>query len=404
LIAQLALGVVALAQQSVSTFEEALKEGRFSANMRLFYMVRTYDEDKTGIPDAKALTFGGIVKYQSASLNGFDFGFAYYGSHRVGGFFSREEGIGTSLLQPDGEDISFLGEAYVEYKQEDLLLKVGRQRLSTPLMNDHDLRMLPSVYEAAKLQKGFGDVTMELGYVQSYSGFVSKLSGFDDMDQKWGEDGLGYIYMIYKGIEDLTLRAQYIAAISDTDSQGNLIAIGDYRYADLSYKLPYGTRSYFKAQIGGNNYYIGEDSLMYGAKVGTGFGESFDIALLFDKIEDNNFKAVEAGPMYSDWQQGYGPYEPSTAYGAQMWFKPFEKTSLKLGYVKVNSDTPLLIDDYAEFNLDLKYAINSYSKLRIRFSRKDQSSESEALRYDDDPNNGGREDRDDFRIIYYINF
>ncbi len=384
------------------SLEDAIRGGKFSADMQLFYMVRDFDDPaKT---DAKALTFGGIVKYQSGVYEGFDFAFAYYGSHRVGGFFSREEGIGTSLLQPDGEDIAFLGEAYLEYRNDAFGAKVGRQRLSTPLMNDHYLRLLPSVYEAAKLFGTLGNTYLEGGYVQAYSGFGSKYSGFEDMEEKWGEDGLGYVYLKDKSIENLTFRAQYIWAISDTASTGEPISVLDYRYADIAYALPWGTKSYIKAQYGGNDYNDADDSSMYGVKVGTRAVDWLDVALLWNKIEDNNFKAVEAGPMYSDWQQGYGPYEPSSAVGGQMIFYPVENSKIKLGYVEVDSDTPLLIDDYSEFNLDAWYHFNDWNKIRVRYSIKDQSDESEALYYDDDPDNGGREDRTDFRIIYYISF
>ena len=78
--------------------------------------------------------------------------------------------------------------------------------------------------------------------------------------------------------------------------------------------------------------------------------------------------------------------------------------SLKLGYVNVESDTNLLKDDFTEMNIDAKYTINSYSKIRVRYSVKDQSSASEKLRFDNIEGNGGREDRDDFRIIYYMSF
>lgn len=381
------------------SFEEALKSGKFSANLRLFYMVRTFDNVK---PDAKALTGGGILKYESGSFHGLKFGFAYYGSHRIGGFYSRSEGTGTSLLQSNGDDVQFLGEAYLQYEISKTTFKVGRQRLATPLMQDHDLRLLPSVYEAAIVRnKDIPNTTVEVGYVSSYSGFVSKYSGFDDKNTKWGKDGLGYIYVKNSSIKNLTVRAQYIKAVSDSDNSGATIAIKDYKYADLKYSLPVGTNTYFKAQYGGNSYNNAPDSTLIGAKVGTTLFNMVDVALLYDKISDNNFKAVESGPMYSDWQQGYGPYEPSTAFGGQVIVKPIKDLSVKLGYVDVSSDTEKLVDDFSEFNLDLKYKINSWSKLRVRYSIKDQTDASERLLA---AGKGGREDRDDFRIIYYMSF
>jgi hypothetical protein len=377
-------------------FGDALKNGKFTAALRAFYFDRSFDEDKTGTPNATALTAGGIIKYESAAYYGFKFGIAHYSSTRLGNIFTREEGAGTSILGRDGEDLAFLGEAYLQYDVGNTMFKVGRQQLNTPLMQNHDLRILPSVYEAAILRNtDIPDTMIEIGFVDRYSGFTSKDNGFTD--NKTGKDGLAYISMSNKSIDGLSLRAQYIDALTDTNLRQS------YTYADAKYSLPFGTNTYIKAQFGANEYLEGEDSTLVGAKIGTTFG-MFSVAALYDKISDNAFQAFESGPMYSDWQQGYGPYEPSTAFGGQIVFKPMAGLSLKVGYVDVQSDTDMLIDDFTELNIDAKYTINDWSKIRVRYSIKDQSDASEALRYDGIDGNGGREDRDDFRIIYYMNF
>jgi len=384
------------------TIHESLKNGKFSVKARVFYFDRSFDKPNTD--DAQALTAGGIMKYESESFNGLKVGFAYYGSHRLGGFFSREEGKGSSILGRKGEDLNFLGEAYLQYNVAKSMIKVGRQKLSTPLMQNHDLRILPSVYEAAVFQnKDIPDTTIELGHVWSYTGFTSKDNKFLDQNAKWGKDGLAYISIKNSSVKNLSVRAQYITAISDKDKTGNKIWISDYRFADAKYLIPIGTNTYIKAQYGGNSFnqaksanFPSSDSRLLGAKLGTTFG-MFDVTLLVDDVSGNAFKAIESGPMYSDWQQGYGPYEPSTAVGGQLTIRAIADLSVKLAYVDVSADKNFrtdgtFTDDYQEFNVDAHYKINDYSKLRVRYSKKDQSSESD------------RENRDDFRIIYYINF
>ncbi len=74
---------------------------------------------------------------------------------------------------------------------------------------------------------------------------------------------------------------------------------------------------------------------------------------------------------------------------------------VRLVYVDVSSKTEKLIDDFAEFNFDVKYKINDYSKLRVSYSYKNQSDASEKLLLSGE---GGREDRNDLRIIYSISF
>ena len=377
-------------------FAESLEKGNFSANLRAFYFDRSFDKDQTGKENATALTAGGIIKYESGDYKGLKFGLAHYSSTRLGNTFSRAEGSGTSILGRSGEDLAFLGEAYLQYDVANTMVKVGRQQLSTPLMQNHDLRILPSVYEAAIARnKDIPNTMIEVGFVDRYTGFTSKENNF--LDKKTGKDGLGYLSFTNKSIPNLSLRGQYIKALTDDAGRET------YSYLDGKYNLPVGKNTYIKAQYGGNSYTSGDDSTLVGAKVGTTIG-MFDVAALYDKVSDNQFQAFESGPMYSDWQQGYGPYEASTAVGGQIVAKPMSGLSVKLGYVDVKSDTDKLVDDFSELNIDAKYTINDWSKIRVRYSMKNQSDASEKLRFDGINGNGGREDRDDFRIIYYMNF
>ena len=388
--ATLAMGTVTAL--SAVTFEESIKSGEFSAKMRTFYFDRSFDVP--GTDNATALTFGGIMKYETGDYNGLKIGFAYYGSQKIGGMWTRDEGKATSILETGtGNDIGFLGEAYLQYDMGKTMVKVGRQQLATPLIQNHDLRLLPSVYEAAIVRnKNIPDTMIELGYVTAYTGFTSTYNEFRDENGKWGEDGLAYLSFENKSVNNLSIRGQYVLSVSDKDKTDTTIAYTGYRYLDANYKLPFGEKSYVKAQYGGNAYSVGDDSMMIGAKAGTTFANIVDVAVLFNQISDNNFKAVESGPMYSDWQQGYGNYEPSTALGGQLIVRPLDSLSLKVGYVDVAADDGYFRDDFSEFNFDGNYAINSWSKLRVRYSIKDQTDTA------------SREDRNDFRVIYYTNF
>ena len=388
-----------LSQKKSDSFAWLRQSGTFSANLKIFHMVRTFDNV---VPDTKAFTGGGIVKYESKKFYGLQFGFAYYGSHRIGGFYSRQEGIGTSLLQSSGEDIGFLGEAYIEYKTAKTRFKAGRQRLATPLMGDLYLRVLPTVYEAVIMKnEDVPDTSFEIGYVKSYSHFGSKYSGFDNNQGVWGKDGLVYIYIENSSMKHFFIRGEYIRAVSDTDNRGAAVSIQDYRYADIRYDLFENRNLYLKVQYGGNRYHHAPDSTLVGAKIGTTVFKRFETTLFYDKILDNHFEVIMASPMFSDWQQGYGLYEPSSAIGGSVLIKPAKDLSVRLVYVDVSSDTQKLVDDFSEFNFDLKYKINYWSKLRISYSVKNQTDASERLLH---AGEGGREDRNDLRIIYTMNF
>ena len=379
------------------SFGDALKNGKFTAKLRAFYFDRSFDEDVTGNPNATALTAGGIIKYESAAYYGFKFGLAHYSSTRLGNTFTRAEGAGTSILGRSGENLAFLGEAYLQYDIGNTMFKVGRQQLATPLIQNHDLRILPSVYEAAIIRnKDIPDTMIEIGYVDRYTGFTSKDNGFND--NRTGKDGLAYLSFANKSIANLSIRGQYVKALTDGASRET------YTYLDAKYSIPVGKNTYIKAQYGGNTYLTEEDSTLFGAKIGTTLG-MFDVAAVYDKISGYQFQAFESGPMYTDWQQGYGNYEASTAVGGQIVVNPMSGLSLKFGYVDVSADDGNLRDDFTEFNFDGKYTINDWSKIRVRYSIKDQSDASEANRGGVNPNGStGREDRNDFRVIYYMNF
>ena len=383
------------------SFGYALKNGTFTGKMRIFYFDRSYDNDDSdtkGIDrkqNSSTFTGGGILKYESASYYGFKFALAYYGNHKLGSVFDRADAAGASMLDNDGsyDDIAFLGEAYLQYDIGNSMLKVGRQQLKTPLIQGHDLRLLPSVYEAAIIRnKDIPDTMIELGLVDRYTGFTSRDNGFTD--NKTSKDGLAYLYFTNKSINNLSIRGQYVKTLADTNSAGKDIAREVYTYLDAKYNLPFGDKTYLKAQYGTNSYFEdgADDSTLLGAKVGTTLFDLVDVAVLYDKISDNQFQAFESGPMYTDWQQGYGPYEASTGIGAQLTVHPMDTLSLKFGYVDVSADEGNTVDDFSEFNFDGKYTINDWSKIRIRYSIKNQTDTST------------REDRDDFRVIYYMNF
>jgi hypothetical protein len=363
---------------------EALQHGQASLDLSVGYFDRGFDAP--GVDNAEAFTAGGIAKYESASFNHLKAGISYFGSHSLG-IIDRDKGRATAYLQSDGDDIAFIGEAYLDFNSGTNQLKLGRQRLSTPLMDDHNIRLLPSSYEAVIFRnKSLTNTMIELGYVSKYSGFTSRFSEFKSPDLRWGKDGLAYIFVTTK-LKDIAFRGQFIDTLEDSGIWKN------FRYLDAAMPLPYGDNSYLKAQYGGTNHQVGDTSKMIGMKTGTSFG-SVDVALVYNSIRDANFRAVEAGPMYTDWQQGYGPYQPSDAYGVQVIFHPDEKSSVKLGYVDVNGKGDSRVDEYIEYNLDAKYSLTKVSSIRLRYSLKDQ-------KYEDI---NGRYNRDDLRLYYYHTF
>lgn len=377
---------------------DALKSTKFTVDARAFYFDR--DFQKPISPDAKTFAVGGIVKLETGEFMGFSAGLAQYGSYRPG-FVNKDDATGSSMLESGtNNNLSFIGESYVKYKMDKLEVKVGKQRLSTPLANDHDLRLLPSTYQGATLKTTvIPSTTIEGGWISRYTGFASTYNTFRDMSENWGDGGLGYIYAQNNYFKDLTLKAQYVKALNNTKIQ-----IADYRYAEFRQKFG---KMFIDGQYGANDYKSQKDSKMFGFQVG---GEVFgaDIAAVYNKILGNSFVAVESGAMYTDWQQGYGAYQASEALGGYVILKPFKNATAKIGRVNVYAKEGNIRDDFSETMFDGWYIFNPSNKLRLRYSLKDESNKAneygKTLAAWNTSKTTGYEDRKDLRIIYYYSF
>lgn len=381
---------------------KALKEGKFSVDARVFYFNRDFADSTSTI---ESLTAGGILKYESADFYGVKAGVAAYSSNRIGGFIDADKGASSGNLEAGtGDNLNFIGEAYLQYNVDKTMVKVGRQQLNTPILNKNDVRTIPTVYEAAIVEnKNIANTTIQLGYVVSQTGFGSKFNDFDKNEANWGDSGLASLYVTNNSFKPLKVRAQYIKMISDDYTTGGAktdIAYTDYKYLDFKYSVPFGKKTYVCAQYLGNDYKDQDDSMVLGAKVGTSFG-IVNLAAVYVQVFDNNYKKVASSSVYTDWQQGYG-LGPSKAVGAIISAKPMKNLSVMARYVDItpddyssnagaNSNNENTADDMTETNFDATYVFNDWSKIRFRYSIVDKRAT-------------GGEDRNDFRTIYYIHF
>jgi hypothetical protein len=390
------LGLVALAlsgllsapAQAENDLESALSNAKVSVDLRTFYFDRNFD--KPGMANATALTAGGIAKVETGSFHGVQIGLAYYGNYLVG-LTERAKASGTSLLESGtNDDLSFLGEAYAKFSFDQSSIQIGQQRLATPLANDRDLRLLPTTYRAVVVRsKEVPDTHLEAGWITGSSKFGSTENGFADSSALWGTDGIAYAYVENSTINNLKLRGQYAKALDTTG-----IKIRDYRYADARFSFT--KDAYIEGQYAGNGYQAAKDSAMYGFIAGINF-QYADFAVVYNKITDNTFSAINAGPMYTDWQQGYANYEPSEAVGAYVVIKPMQDLSIKLGSVAVTAKQYSTKDDYLEHMIDATLLINKANRIRVRYSVKDQSDKAYIA-------NPTYPDRTDLRVIYSYSF
>jgi imipenem/basic amino acid-specific outer membrane pore len=276
--------------------------GTFSGQLRGFYIDRTYD----GIVEnnRNSLAVGGWVGYETPEVAGLSLVAKYYG---VNGFKIHDEDadeLGSSAYDPslygdDFENYGFLGELYLNGKWGNTALKVGRQKLNTPLAGADDARMLPNLFEAAVLTNSdIEDTTLVLAHVTKESvgtfgnvygpGALSLQSGYglgfklgtSGEFAKMGEialgegtdtDGVTAVAAIYSAIEGVKLQAwNYYAH----DILNALYVQADSAWncnlnADLKMK---GSLQWINQQDVGDALAGEVDSNYYGAKLGTSYG------------------------------------------------------------------------------------------------------------------------------------
>jgi hypothetical protein len=165
----------------VDNFKHMFEDAKISGQLRIMYA--GYTQKATNVADTYATAVGGILKYELAGLNGFNAAVSVYTSHDIS--FASGEGIhhNNELSSSEGEYTTF-GEAYVNYKHNDLNIRLGRQQLDTPLADSDDIRMIQNSFEAYTLAY----INEDFHFL---AGHISKWQGIDaDLDKGWSDSGV----------------------------------------------------------------------------------------------------------------------------------------------------------------------------------------------------------------------
>jgi len=164
--------------------------GEFQTHVEFYY----YDINTLGSNhenDAHATAVGGFIAYRSIPLfEHFHLGYTHYLSYQLLDGKNPER---TSLVGSAGKDISPLVELYVDYSDKSWEMKLGKQRLDTPLINDDTTRLIPFSYEAINMHYRFDEQSLlTAGYVWRFRPICSE--EYTRMTPSgYAEDGVGYL-------------------------------------------------------------------------------------------------------------------------------------------------------------------------------------------------------------------
>ena len=185
-----------LSSVSPATSEEAAPEweyGTVTSQLRYYYFTQRDKDQWTDVKHVKeSLALGGFLKYETPWLKDmFQAGVAGYASVPFPSHFNRPAKGGTQLLTSRNDSIAVIGEAFLKGRHEKTVATLYRQRLSTPMVNVSDSRMIPLLFEAYSVEsKDIDNLRLQVGWVDKiknrdtdvfkYMTAVSKNSAVDD--------------------------------------------------------------------------------------------------------------------------------------------------------------------------------------------------------------------------------
>lgn len=281
---------------TADSLADAFANGKTSGQIRAFYIDRTYEGTVNN--NRNSLALGGNLGYETAAINGLSLGARFYttnGIHIHDGARTASQ-YDPSLFGDNFASYSILGEAYINFKQDGTNVKIGRQKLDTPLAGSDDARMLPNLFEAAVISNTDIENTTLIGAhvtrfaagtfsnvypaaggaLNLHSGYgMNNVSGkFVDMGEtSVGRNSAGVTAAaaIYKGIEGVTLQAW--------DYYAHDILNAVYLQADASWKCmisdsvkPFASAQYLSQSDIGDKFAGDVDSQYVGAKLGASVG------------------------------------------------------------------------------------------------------------------------------------
>jgi len=382
----MALGVSASAADSL---EGMFKEGKVSGEIRSMYINNDDSDDTT---KNGSFAVGGNLKFETASFMGVSFGAGFYTTNDLG-FNSAPNAQVGSLVSDADKSYNLLGEAYIQYKLGNTVVKAGRQQLDTPFAGPDDVRIVPDLFEAYTLiNTDIADTTLVLAHVTKMAGWDSlaannNMTEFQSMSEAGGvagltgsQDGVTVAAAVYSGLKDATLQAWYYTLAGDLDAI--------YLQADYSWNCLLANSIKMNGAVQYMDY-SGDDKLsiidhnVWGAKLDGNFGNSgFAFDLAYNKYSDDPMPGG-AGPAAA-----WGGY-PEFAYAEEVWVQSagqdsdvfriggsydFAKTGVEgltaeVAYVDFSN---MGANDIEVVDFILSYDVQSVANLSTRFVYEDR--------------------------------
>ena len=340
---------------------------------------------------------GGSFIYRTGYLYGFGMGFGFYGSSAVGslddseaylykagkGAFSRYD-----FSTDKNRNLYTFAQAYLEYKNKDLSIKIGRQLFESFLTKSNDTKMIPNSFEGITLHSdNILGTTYKLGYLtrqklRDHTKFHHVLAAGDagndpyavylendDSAMHFGlkkselkargiEDRLIIAEVKNNSIENLTLRGNY-TAVPELVSSAMIQA--DYRIRIYDMSVIPGIRYMHQfddgaGEIGGANLKTRTDAYKDPDSLDSAlFGARVDVVQDGFKLRFGYTSVADEGDIIAPWR-GFPTGGFTRAMAQYNWYANTKSYMVQLDYE---------FEEIPEFKMISRYAIQDFDDEKI---------------------------------------
>lgn len=380
--------------KTVSSIDEAFAQGKVEGQIRLVYI--NQDNHADAAPTTYGTSIGGQLKYETAKFNHVSVAASAFVSQKINGLSgdfnsdpSKNE-LNLDIFGENGNSFAYMGEAYIDYAYKKFDLRIGRQKLDTPMNDRDDIRMLPNTFEAAMV--GYGDIKdtiLVAGYINRWAGYDSgaDISIFKDIPGGVDADGNAK-----KGV--------YLAGLSNESLENTELRTWYYGFEKVSgvvyLDAVYGTeyKSGFKTELGiqYGNYSekssSGVEGDVYGGILGMGYG-SVTLGAAFNLMDTPSGKIAilgyGGGPYYTSMEEmTIGSMNDAEAYvfSADIDFEKMgiEELGIHYAYGKFNgNDGAVDAKKYEENDIVLSYGFTKNADIEVSCAMVNDKSHSGVL-------------------------
>ena len=376
-----------------SMLPSAITQGNVEGQIKLFYS----QIDKETEEDAYATALGGYLKYSTDVNRTLYAAVRFHTSQPVGPSLNREN---TALFNSEtGDQLTVNSEAYIGWRSEERVLKVGNLMLKTPMMNDDTTRIVPWSYQgAAYTGRAIPHTKVQLYHISQIRSHTSDSYKKESASGEIGSAGVTMLSVEYDGIESVDLQSYYYYA---PDLYSTFIVQADYKYVMDEHNLFCLSIQYFNSGNGGEfaqreNKNGGDDIDLLALRAGYD-AEDFTVSLNYSQ----NFGLSGIVKGYGGLAKvfttsmvanGRGNYKPETwmlkgIYDLPRTLWGESELALNLTHTKTHDSRG---DEFDALYLHFKQRFNIDTSLFVRYENIDYKSDKSDVMY--------------FRVIAAYNF